>query len=349
MVREIELLRQAGHRVCLIAPARSEVYRRAMQRGLPVVACGFERRHFIREVRRLKSIFEKIAPDVVATHSSRDGWVAGLAARLASVPLSVKYRHVSVPVKNHPLNRWHYRRLNRAVLATSGEILERLSEGLGLDPARLFSVPTGVDLSVFRPDAPAAGLRAELGLDARSPLIGVVSVLRSWKGHDVLIRAMQSLAADFPDLRLVIVGEGGQRRNLERLVLDLGLEQHVFFLGHRENVAGILRELDALVLPSVQKEGIPQAILQGFAAGVPVIGTDIGGIREVLNGDRGWLVPARDPAALARAVGEALRDPGLARKKAESALDYVRGHHSEEKMIGATLDIYGRLRDGSRR
>lgn len=340
VLRERELMQSKGHRVFLIAPERSEIFRRAARRGDPAIAANFGRGHFLGEMFRLKAIFEKLSPDVVATHSSRDGWVAALAAKLSAVPLVVKYRHVSVPVRRGLLNRWHYKGLNRMIVATSREIVARLKEAFPISEERLAVIPTGVNLKEFRPDAPVHDLRAELGLPPTAKLIGVVSVLRSWKGHEHLIRAMQKLLPDFPDLYLVIVGEGGQQQNLEQLILGLGLEQHVFLIGHRENVPGILRSLDCLVLPSVQKEGIPQIILQAFAAATPVVGTDIGGVREVLTPDRGWVVPAADPGALASAVGEVLRQPDLARQKARAAASYAATEHSEEKMIEQTLQAY---------
>ncbi len=340
VLRELELMQSLGHRVFLVAPERSEVFRRAGQLGIAALAAKFGRKHFFGEFFRLKSIFEELSPDVVATHSSRDGWVAGLAARLSGVPLIIKYRHVSVPVRRGPVNRWHYRGLNRMVVATSREIVSRLKETFSFEERQLAVIPTGVDLKRFRPDAPSHDLRAELGLTRSAQLIGVISVLRSWKGHEHLIRAMQQLLIEFPELYLVIAGEGGQRRNLEDLILDLGLEQHVFLIGYRENVPGILRSLDALVLPSVQKEGIPQIILQGFAVGTPVIGTDIGGVREVLTPERGWRVPPADPAALASAVREVLRHPDLAAEKTRTALAYVMGEHSEERMVEQTLEVY---------
>ena len=343
VLRELELMQSIGHRVFLVAPERSEIFRRAGRLGLPALAGYFERKRFVGEFFRLKRIFEKLSPDVVATHSSRDGWVAGLAAKLSGVPLVLKYRHVSVPIRRGLLNRWHYRGLNRMVVATSREIVSRLQGAFRFPDEQLAVIPTGVDLKRFRPDAPAHDLRAELGLAPSAPLIGVVSVLRSWKGHEHLIRAVQKLLPEFPELCLVIVGEGGQKKNLEELILSLGLVHHVFLIGHRENVPGILHSLDALVLPSVQKEGIPQVVLQGFAVGTPVIGTDIGGVREVLTPERGWRVPPADPDSLAAAIREVLQRADLAADKTKSALAYVIGEHSEEKMIERTLEAYRRF------
>lgn len=340
ILRELELMQSQGNRVFLIAPERSEIFKQAARRRVPSLAGNFGRKHFVGEVLRLKSIFNRLTPDIVATHSSRDGWVAALAAKLAGVPLVLKYRHVSVPVRRGLLNRWHYRGLYKMIVTTSREIVSRIQEAIPLPDDRLAVIPTGVDLKSFRPDATKFDLRAELGLGPESRLIGVVSVLRSWKGHEHVILAMQKLLPDFPELCLVIVGEGGQRKNIEELILRLGLEQHIFLIGQRDDIPGILRSLDLLVLPSVQKEGIPQIILQAFAAGTPVIGTDIGGVREVLSPERGWRVPPADPDALAAAIEEALRHSELTTEKSNAARAYVTKEHSEEKMIEQTLDTY---------
>src|SRR5690242_9130318 len=108
ILREMELMQSLGHRVMLVAPERSEIFRQAAARRIPAVAASFVRSRFPAEILRLKSIFQKLKPDVVSTHSSRDGWVASIAAKLAGVPLVLKYRHVSVPVRPGLLNYWHY-------------------------------------------------------------------------------------------------------------------------------------------------------------------------------------------------------------------------------------------------
>jgi glycosyltransferase involved in cell wall biosynthesis len=347
IVREMELLHAAGHHAYLIAPENSQVFKKASEKRLPVLSARFERRAFVGEALRLKSIFQKLRPDIVATHSSRDGWIAGLAAKLAGVPLIAKYRHVSVPVRKHPLNRWNYTALHRLVVGTSAEIISRLEGQFRFSDGRLAVIPTGVDLERFHPDTEPFNLRAELGLPGSAILLGVISVLRSWKGHEHLIRAVQELESAHPNLYLVIVGEGGQRRNLEDLILDLRLEQRIFLLGERENVPGILRSLDALVLPSVQKEGIPQIVLQAFATRTPVVSTNIGGIREVLSEQRGWLVEPGSSGALAAAIRQLLQQPEEAARRAAAALAYVRSEHSEQRMLERTLQAYRRLANGA--
>ncbi|MBV9463687.1 MAG: glycosyltransferase, partial [Verrucomicrobiae bacterium] len=328
IVFEMERFRDLGHRVRLAAAPRSEIARRARQRGIEVREYSFERSRWPRELPQLRQMLREFSPEVLATHSSRDGWMAGLAGAWAGVPLRLKYRHVSVPVGAGPLNWWNYRGLHHGVVTTSAQIADSIREKFRLPPERVSVIPTGVDLEKFDPNGARLDLKRELKIPNDSRLLGIVSVLRSWKGHVHLIRAVAAL--NRPDVYLAIIGEGGQRENLENLVVDLGLEQRIFFLGERD-AAGALRGLDLLVLPSTQKEGIPQIVLQAFASGVPVVGSDIDGIREVLTEERGWLALPGDSQALADVLAQALDQPAESQKRAAAALEYARVAHSAER------------------
>src|SRR5262249_2479628 len=158
-----------------------------------------------------------------------------------------------------------------------------------------------VDVDRF---AAAHGDREQLflGVGSHSKLIAVVANMYSRvKGHTYLISAASSVCQDIPESIFVLIGEGKERPNLEQQVRELGLEKNFLFLGSRSDVPEVLACCDLFVLPS-EAEALPNAVLEAMAVGLPVVGTCVGGIPEIISsGVNGLLVPPKDPHALAEA------------------------------------------------
>jgi glycosyltransferase involved in cell wall biosynthesis len=319
VLSECLAMRARGHTVHLAAPRGAAIFRKASEAGLPVRAFSTARAAYPLSILRLFLWFRALGPQVVNTHSSRDGWIAGLAARLAGVPILLRSRHIDVDYPNTFFSRIAYHHLPSHVLATSGKIRENLAASLHLDPKTITSLPTGLDLDRY-PRSRHGTLKQELGLPPSSRLVGMISVLRSWKGHRYFLEAAASLR-DEPGLVFVIAGEGPMRGQIESWIAELGLRERVRLLGHREDVANLLASLEAVVLPSYAHEGVPQILLQAQAVGCPAIGTTVGGIPETITeGKTGLLVPPRDSAALAAALRSFLGDPAL-QERIRSHLD----------------------------
>ncbi|MBI3877318.1 MAG: glycosyltransferase family 4 protein [Verrucomicrobia bacterium] len=313
--------REAGFEVCEIADARWLV---------PAA------------IAKLARFFRRQRVDIVNTHSSRDGWIAGLAARLARVPLVIRSRHIEVDYPGRFLSRLAFGVVPHHVLTTSRRISERLIEELNLPPDRVTCVPTGIDLQKFDPHV-AGKLHEELGLPHETPLVGMISVLRSWKGHYFFLDAIELLLARGTNARFVIAGTGTKKDRLIARIKEAGLEQRVLMLGHREDVPNLLASLSILALPSTAHEGIPQIVLQAQATGTPVIGTTIGGIPEVLrNEETGLLIAPSNPQALADAIHRLLADEALRQRLRQNALAWAQAEHSLEKMCERLETVYAR-------
>lgn len=137
----------------------------------------------------------------------------------------------------------------------------------------------------------------------------VVGRLAEQKGHRYLIEALRVIQPQIPGIRAWFVGEGELRAELESLSESYGLSNIIDFLGRREDVFELLRQANLMILPSLY-EGLPINIIEGMDAGLPVIATDIPGTRELVQqGMTGWLVPPRDPAALAEMILKVIREP----------------------------------------
>ncbi len=342
---EMQAMRARGHEVELIAPEASTIFRRARENGFPVLVLDDRKWRYPFTIASLARHFRERHIQVVNPHSSRDGWLGGTAARLAGVPLVVRSRHIEVDYPNRWLSRVAFHHLPHHVLTTSQKISDRLVAELGLDPAHVTCVPTGIDLTRFNPET-AGVVHAELRLDPEVPLVGMVSVLRNWKGHHILLGAARQLLDQGVAARFVVAGEGPGRRTLERRIAEHQLGPHLSLLGHREDVPAVLASLAVLVLPSTAHEGVPQIVLQAQAMGRAIVASRVGGIPEVIrDGETGLLVPPNDPAALARRIRELLLDPALRERLGRQARAEAVRTHSLQVMCERLESIYARYLD----
>jgi len=335
--QEIRILTEArglldrGHRVVLYAPPESRIAAEAAGFGVPRVTLPIGRKRPA-GVAALARAFRVARHDVVNTHSSTDTWLAAVACRMVRQPPAlVRTRHVSVPVPRDPGTRWLYRKASARVVTTGVALAQQLVRDIGLDPARVESIPTGIDATAFGALAQDDARRA-LALPLDVPIVGIVATLRSWKGHRHLVDAL-GLIADRRTL-LAIVGDGPQRDALERHVAALGLAARVRFAGQQRDVAPWLAAFDVFALPSTANEGVPQALLQAMFAGVACVTTAVGAIPEIArDGATALVVPAGDAQALARAIDRLLGDPALRLRLADRARAEVAPRYGLSTML----------------
>ncbi len=337
---ELEWMRAHGHWVALAAHPDSAIARHAREAGMTFYPLRTHKALLPFEVVRLATWLRSNGVEVVNTHSSNDGWLAGLAARLTGARL-IRSRHIEVDYPNRFWSGFAFRTLPHHVLTTSRRIADRLIAELGIPSQRVSCVATGVDLARF--DRATVGtLRRELGLAPEVALVGMISVLRSWKGHQTFLDAAKRLVREVKrPIHFVIAGEGTMRVVLPDMIKEAGLEDKVTLLGHRTGVPNLLASLDVLVLPSYAHEGIPQIILQAQAMARPVVATTIGGIPEVVeDGVTGLLVPPRDDAALAEKISAILNDSALADRLRYAGRAQIEARYSLDAMGEQLLAIY---------
>ena len=216
-----------------------------------------------------------------------------------------------------------------------------LIEEKGLPEKKVRVIQNGSDLGRFNPThVPPPGMRAELGIGAVDPVMLVTARLEPQKGHAVLLNAMPEVLREFPNVRLVCLGDGVLREDLEHQSQQLGLQANVYFLGFRSNVTDWLALCDFTVLPSFY-EGLPLVAVESLAAGRAMVATAVDGTPEVIvNGRTGITVPSGDPAPLSAAICSLLRSPALRQRMAEQGRAYVLEHFSQERQVRETGEFY---------
>ena len=348
--QEIRILTEAagmiarGHKVQLACPRQARIFAEAPRFGVPATALPIGRKG-PRGLLAMRRLLAAHPVDAINAHSSTDAWLAALAARsLANAPRLVRTRHISAQVPRDAMTRWLYTKATAHIVTTGEAIRSQLIRDIGVAPARVSSIPTGIDPSRFAPgDRDAA--RRSLGLPAAVPLIGIVATLRSWKGHRILIDALPLLAHG--DAQLVIVGDGPQREALRAQIRALGMEKRARLAGNQADVAPWLAACDVFALPSYANEGVPQALLQAMLVGLPCVTTDAGAIGEAAIADHTAVVVAKENAvALAAGIDRVLSDPGLARRIAVAGKERARSRFSLVTMLDRMELVFQRAIDG---
>ena len=290
--------------------------------------------------------------DIVHTHDLWSNLLGVPAARLASIPAIVSSRrdlsHLEwYQGKRRVCLKW-IQNLGGAVVTNAAPIRDVLLGEDRFDPRKVRVIHNGVDVAKFKS---ARKDRIRLFPDAGDGKLVVLvgNMHTDVKGHPWLIAAAPAVLEQFPDTRFVLVGEGEQRSHFEKQVRDLGVLQSFLFLGRRSDIPEILASCDIAVLPS-RAEGLPNAVLEYMAAGLPVIVSRVGGNAELVqDGVTGILVPSEDSAALSAALLKLLSEPALARRLAQAGHEFTVRNFSFERLVQDVDALYTELLSEKRR
>lgn len=305
------------------------------------------RKRLLAAVDSLVRIIQSTKASVVHSHDAKSNVVAALAQLRTRVPVvgsaygwfgnrSVFRVRLYEWMDIHLLKRFH------GVLTVS-ESLKKESVERGLDPKRLMLVRTGVDYESLQQIPDREAIRRSYGLAPDDIVIGNLARLWPEKGQKYLVEALRTVIDQIPSVKLIIIGTGPLEQRVREQAQELGIADHIIFAGFPENIDQVIHILDAQVHSSLY-EGLPMALLQGMAAGLPIVSTDVGGIREVLTpGTSGLIVPPGNSDLLASAILELLQDRAAAQRMGEAARAFVRDHYSMGAAMKQLEAAYGRV------
>ncbi|MEQ9412084.1 MAG: glycosyltransferase [Fuerstiella sp.] len=239
------------------------------------------------------------------------------------------------------LDRWLSRRMDH-MTANSESVAEFYRTVVGVDAQKISVIPNGLS-AVEDNDAGRHDLRTELGLPAKTPILGFVGRLAPQKRLIDLVWAFHLLHQVVEDAALVLVGDGPDRHQLAEFARSVGCRDRVFFTGHRQDASHIIPQFNAFCLPSAF-EGMSNSLMEAMLAEVPVIVSDISSNLELVTHETtGLVVPLGDSVALGRAAVRLLQEQGLADRLATAAAEHVRTVHSVEQLVRRHLELYDRL------
>jgi L-malate glycosyltransferase len=350
-VRTVEALRRGGHDARLLAlRAAGPLLERCVRGGVPVTELRvppIRQGGVLRRVGALVRLILATGAEVVHTQDRYTNALLVPWARLAGVRVVASRRWWDLQPSRaiRAGNRLAFR-LAHHVTANSQRVAELVRKVDGVPPQKITVVPNFLDEWALEAagEAERRMLRERLGIpDAAARVVGVVANLRPVKAHEVLLEAMAIVMRGRRDVLLALVGDGECRPALERQARKLGIAQRVTFAGARSEPVNWHAAFDVSVLASYS-EGFPNTVVEGMAAGNPVVATDVGGTADAIRDEvTGLLVPAGSAAALAAALVRVLDDPTLARRLGQAALQRAQHEFRADAVIPRLEMLYSSL------
>ncbi len=314
-------------------------------RGVPVETLPIRRDVAPALVERLAARLRALRPHLVHTHLIHADLYGLFAAQRAGVPCAVSTRHNDNPFRRRLLIRWlNGQAMRRAarVIAISQALARFVAEVEGVERTKIVTIPYGFQPPHYPPDARQRA-RAELGYGPHEPLVGVFGRLIRQKGVDVLLLAFPRVRERFPQARLLVVGDGALRGELEAQARALGIAEAVRFTGWVERAHRLMPACDVIAMPS-RWEGFGLVALEAMGASRPLVASRVSALPEiVVDGETGWLVPPEDAHALAEAIIALLADAERAAAMGQAGYRRLLAEFPVQRMVQATHHLYREL------
>lgn len=332
--KEMLALRERGHELELVCVPHARLGERLESAGFTVhyvpMRSGFD----VSAICAIGRILNRGRFDVLNTHSGRDSLLGGMAARVVRTQLIARTRHLALRITSRATYTW----LPHKVIAVSDSVRTYL-ESEGVAAHHVVTVYTGIAKA---PRVARSSLRAELGLGEDAVIAGTVAIIREKKGHADLIRVAGALVKQRPHLHFVFAGDGPLFDETKASVAAKGLDKHIHFLGLRRDIPNVLAGFDLFVLPTYQ-EALGTSFIEAMAAGLPVIGTSVDGVPEVIeHGVNGLLIAAHDDHALSAALLRLIDSPAERRRMGDEGVRITQTRFSVDTMADEMVAFYRR-------
>ncbi len=331
-------LRERGHHVSLLCRPDVPLEIRAKRVGFSVFTLRMRGDFDPIVIYRTWKLVRKLKADVVCTNMDKELRFGGIAARLAGIRVVVPRRGIDYPLKNTAVYRFAYSYIASGVIANSISTKQSLLKNcLWLNPNKIRVIYNGIEMKRFTGPS-KKNLRAELGIPRTNYIYGFVGQLDERKGVKTLLESFAMLSQKYHRTTLLMVGEGKLQSRLEKMAGQC--RGQVVFAGFRDDVADVMKIIDALVLPSLW-EGFGIVLIEAMAAGKPVITTNVSNMPEIVqDGREGYLVPPSDSEGLREAMAKLIKHPAQGRKMGENGFETVQERFTLKRMVDDTESYF---------
>ena len=320
---------------------RMQMEQQFRQLGIDVHTLGLSRKTDLAVALRLRSLLQKLRPDILHTYLIHGNILGRIVGRLVGVPVIIGSElTIGQAGRLGKLATKLTNPLTDAVEVNSETGGRAVVTDLGVPAEKVEVVLPGLDLDAFSCTKNRSSIRSQIGVQEHQHLVLYIGRLRSVKGVEYGIKAFARAAEANPTLHLALAGDGEQRDYLENLAYDLGISKRATFLGERSDLPDVLSAADSVLMPSL-REGFPRVAIEAMAASKPVIATKVGAISEaIIDDNSGILVVSRDVPAMSTAITHLTGDSDLQARLGANARTRVETHYSAELYVARLDEMY---------
>ena len=335
IIHEMLAVREQGVEVFLACRANSSIRKRALEHQIPVFVLPFRGNIDFSTLFALKKLIKQYQIDIINTHSGKDTWVGGLAAKLAGIKF-FRTRHLSNPIRSNRTN--FINELADYIFTTGESVRSDMIKLNRIRPNRIESVPTGIDTTLYDPSLyNRIECRKQFNIQEEEIAIGIIAVLRQFKRHDLFLAMARYIIDNNNDKKFLflIAGDGPQKEKLVSIAEKYNLTPHVRFLGHVVKVPELLTAMDIFVLSSDSKEGVPQSVMQALLMNKAVVATNCGSTKDLLDNNSFQLVEVNSKKSLIAGVLHYING-----QEDINTREFIKTHFSKEAMVEKIIKVY---------
>jgi len=338
IISEMKAVRNLGIYVALACRDKSKIKEQALKNNFEVFVVPFKGNYHIPTIIKLIKLIKEHEFNIINTHSGKDSWTGGIAAKLAGAKF-IRTRHLSNKINPSRFN--FINELADFVMTTGESVRLNMIKNNRILPEKVLSVPTGIDSTLFNPiNFNRDKERKRYGIDKGEVAIGIIAVLREFKRHEMFIDMAEKVSEIFPQCKFFIAGEGPRKGIIKSMIKEKDLKEKVILLGHISNPYNLLSALDISILTSDKNEGVPQSVIQALMMNKPVIATDVGSTKDLLKNNNFILLEPNNLPQLIKAVSLLINNKKLRENYSQKARASVVEIFSEAEMGNKVIDIY---------
>lgn len=341
IINEMIAVREKGIEVFLACRDNAKIKEKAIENNIQVFVLPFRGNVDFKTMFTLIKIVKENGIDIINTHSGKDTWVGGIAAKLSGAKF-IRTRHLSNKIRSSRLN--FINELADYIFTTGESVKNDMVKYNRIKPSNIKSIPTGIDSDLFNiNNFDIDKTKKKYRILENEITIGIIAVLREFKKHEVFIEMAKIVKSENENVKFFIAGDGPRRFIIEDLIKEYNLEKNVILLGHINNPEELLSVLDIFVLTSDSKEGVPQSVNQALMMNTAVIATNVGSTRDLNDKDNFFLVEPNDSNIIAKHINTLISNGKLLSDYKKNSREYVVNNFSKTSMRDEIINIYKKI------